>query len=359
MKTKTYTIGFVLGGLYNGGQERQLFNLSRSLKNDGHKVKVVVYNEKDYSEIAHKRMIEGGIECIFLSGSRLVRLMQLRTQLKEMDVAHCFAFYMNFFTWLATCFTRVITIGGLRGDIEQYKRSMGWMKAWLNVAPLRGIISNSSVQGQRLKEEYGVLCPTIKVVRNGYLGDIEECQILQTADRVIKIITVGRLVDYKRYDLALQAVLRITEDFELKIFGDGPERTKIEGLITSLGLQGRVRLEGEVEDIEERIRKSHIMLHLSESEGTSNVIMESIANGRPVVCADVGDNSFLVQDGVTGFIVTPGHVGQASARLIRLSMDSELLIRMSKSATEYAKNNFSMKAYRDNAFKAYKDLGLN
>ncbi|MDA7639985.1 glycosyltransferase family 4 protein [Akkermansiaceae bacterium] len=353
-------IGFILGGLYNGGQERQLCNLSRSLMNDGHKVKVVVYNKKDYSEIAHKRMTEGGVECIFLSGSKLVRLLQLRSQLREMDVVHCFAFYMNFFTWLATCFTRVLAIGGLRGDIEQYRSSMGLMKCWLNVAPLRGgIISNSSVQGRRLEEEYGLLCPTIKVVRNGYLGVIEERQILVATDRVIKIITVGRLVDYKRYDLALQAVLGMTVDFELKIFGDGPERKTIEALITNLGLEGRVSLEGEVEDIEERIRESHIMLHLSESEGTSNVIMESIANGCPVVCADVGDNSFLVQDGVTGFIVTPGCVERASAQLTRLSMDSELLLRMSKSATEYAQNNFGMKTYRDNALKAYKDLGLN
>jgi glycosyltransferase involved in cell wall biosynthesis len=72
------------------------------------------------------------------------------------------------------------------------------------------------------------------------------------------------------------------------IIGDGPEKANIARLIKKLGLSGIVELRDfyrteKKEEVYQRISNSKLLLHMSEREGLSVIVLESLALGTPVL----------------------------------------------------------------------------
>ena len=79
---------------------------------------------------------------------------------------------------------------------------------------------------------------------------------------------------------------------------------------------------------------------ISGSESLSNVILESMAAGVPVVATNVGGNPELVKDGKTGLLVSPGDENtlvQAMAHLVRDPMARSQYAGRSR---EFARTHF-------------------
>lgn len=103
------------------------------------------------------------------------------------------------------------------------------------------------------------------------------------------VVIWGRLIKEKRIDMWLDAVAgarRLNRLVTGTIIGDGPERRTIERRIRELGLEGTVRL---LPSIESRralfgvIANSGVLLQMSEREGLSMTVLESLALGTPVI----------------------------------------------------------------------------
>src|SRR5690606_28700148 len=57
-----------------------------------------------------------------------------------------------------------------------------------------------------------------------------------------RVVTIARLIPEKRVDLVIEAFAACSAewpDAELRVFGDGPERGRLEGLAARLGLAGK------------------------------------------------------------------------------------------------------------------------
>src|SRR5207253_1492438 len=74
-------------------------------------------------------------------------------------------------------------------------------------------------------------------------------------------------------------------------------------LARQLNLDHHVIFTGQREDVSEILRDVDIVVHPSLTEGLSNVILEGMAMGLPVVATRVGGNPELVEDGLTGLLV--------------------------------------------------------
>jgi glycosyltransferase involved in cell wall biosynthesis len=96
----------------------------------------------------------------------------------------------------------------------------------------------------------------------------------------------------------------------LLIVGDGPLRVELEALGRGLGLDDRVRLLGDRQDVAQILRALDCFVLPSVGEGISNAILEAMATALPVVATRVGGNVELVEDGETGLLV---EVGQPEA----------------------------------------------
>src|SRR4029077_10321698 len=94
-------------------------------------------------------------------------------------------------------------------------------------------------------------------------------------------------------------------NWQLTLFGEGPDRKHVEDLIQYFGLRDRDRLCGQVRDFREIWRSQHFHILNSHSEGLSLALIESLYCGRPALVTRAGGNAELVRDGIEGF-VSPG-----------------------------------------------------
>lgn len=107
------------------------------------------------------------------------------------------------------------------------------------------------------------------------------------------------------------AVVRAERPCRLLIGGDGSERTKLEALVTRLGLDNDVRFTGHMQQTETLYAAMSVMALSSDTEQMPITVLEAMAAGLPVVSTSVGDVAAMVADENRSFIVTPEKLAEA------------------------------------------------
>ncbi|EKE06621.1 MAG: hypothetical protein ACD_18C00314G0024 [uncultured bacterium] len=107
-------------------------------------------------------------------------------------------------------------------------------------------------------------------------------------------VTGGRIVNYKRFDLVVQAFNRL--GFKLKIFGDGPGLESLKKVA-----KGNIEFLGRISDKEksEILSKAKAFIH-PQVEDFGITPIESMASGRPVIAYGVGGVTETVVPGISG-----------------------------------------------------------
>lgn len=148
---------------------------------------------------------------------------------------------------------------------------------------------------------------------------------------ILRVGHVSRLVPGKGADVAIRALAALLErrkdaPIRLDIAGEGPERIRLETLVRSLGLRGRVRFAGLIEDAASFWSDKDVAValgdHFVESFGLA--ALEAMACGKPLIVSRLGALPELVDESVTGHIVKPGDA-QAVASLLERYVDDPLL----------------------------------
>jgi glycosyltransferase involved in cell wall biosynthesis len=103
-----------------------------------------------------------------------------------------------------------------------------------------------------------------------------------------KLIAIGKFKEQKKFSLLLSAFAKVrsTARARLLILGEGPLRGELEALKSRLGLDGAVDMPGFVSDPHPYLAKADLFVLSSAWEGFSNVIVEALACGTPVVSTD-------------------------------------------------------------------------
>ena len=161
------------------------------------------------------------------------------------------------------------------------------------------------------------------------------------------LISVGRLKAPKDTATLLRALAMLRADgFQALIVGDGPDRPALEELVRQLGLDGRVRLEGERHDVAELLAAADVFVLSSRSEGLPVSVLEAMAACLPVVASDVGGVSELVVDGETGVLVRPGDADELAGALDGLIGDADRRRLLGHSGRERAERLFDLEEFR-------------
>jgi glycosyltransferase involved in cell wall biosynthesis len=95
-------------------------------------------------------------------------------------------------------------------------------------------------------------------------------------------------------------------------------------------------------DVAAILAQAAISVAPSLSEGLSNVVLESMATGVPVVATRVGGTPEMIDDGVTGFLVPPCDAPALAAAIGRLLGDQAMARRMGDAGRALAVDRFSM-----------------
>jgi glycosyltransferase involved in cell wall biosynthesis len=126
----------------------------------------------------------------------------------------------------------------------------------------------------------------------------------------LRLLSVGRLHAPQKKVAVLLLILRTIRDrygipAEARIIGDGPERRTLEKLARQHGLDNAVSFDGWLpqEAVAAAYQSAAFLIHLSTYEGMSNVVLEALASGLPVVASRIPANAELIDSGTNGLLV--------------------------------------------------------
>lgn len=146
----------------------------------------------------------------------------------------------------------------------------------------------------------------------------------------------------KAFILLMQAHPGLRGKVNLLLVGDGPLREQAIKLIEQQQLQQSVWIPGERQDIAEIMRTLDIFVLPSQAEGISNTILEAMATGLPVIATDVGGNSELVEQSITGLLVPPKNPELMANALNLLITDKQKRQQQGENALQRVQDNFSI-----------------
>lgn len=150
----------------------------------------------------------------------------------------------------------------------------------------------------------------------------------------LRLLSVGRLVYQKGYDIALEA-MRLLRDggcpVRWYVLGEGDQRSRLEGMISSLGLEEDFLLLGDVENPYPYYAQTDLYVHTARFEGQSIAVREAQILGCPILISDRCADSAHLGDG-TCFIfreLTPEGIAEGIRTLLS---DRELRERLGQAA---------------------------
>ncbi len=131
----------------------------------------------------------------------------------------------------------------------------------------------------------------------------------------IRFLAVLRVMRDKGIEEYLQAAKDISArhqevHFELVGEYEEDERDKYEPLIKELEEKGLLKYYGHIDNVEEVMSTSHVLVHPSYHEGMSNVILEAAACGRPILASNISGCKEAVDEGKSGFLFEPGSAAE-------------------------------------------------
>lgn len=157
-----------------------------------------------------------------------------------------------------------------------------------------------------------MLCYRNKCFKWGYftkvpLIKIENLIKNQREAKKLRLLYVARFIKWKHPEMPINLALNLKKkglDFELNMYGSGPELSKMKNLVDKLSLNQYINFCGNISNdiLIKEMRTHHILLFTSDKkEGWGAVLAEAMSNGCAVIASDkIGSVPFLIKHKETG-----------------------------------------------------------
>ena len=173
------------------------------------------------------------------------------------------------------------------------------------------------------------------------------------------VVSVSRLVDFKRLDLLLEALARLrpqNPDLECVIVGKGPEEAALRERAARPDLAGAVVFAGHRDNIADILSACDLFVLTSPVESFARSVIEAMAMELPVVTPEAGGPSEIVVHQKTGLMVRPGDVDTLADAIARLLDEPQQRRTMGLSGRRRAEENYSRKTHTENVLSCYEEL---
>ena len=194
----------------------------------------------------------------------------------------------------------------------------------------------------------------ISTVHNG-IEPADEVTPVRLADGPT-VVEVARLAEVKGQRTLIEAMVHVAATAVL-VGGDLEQGGAYEAVLRAeaerLGVADRVVFAGYRRDVPALLAGCDVFCLPSSAEGLPLVVLEAMAQGKPVVATPVGGTAELVVDGETGVLVPPGDAAALAEALSGLLADPERARRLGEAGRERVRSEFSAARAAEEILKLY------
>lgn len=210
-----------------------------------------------------------------------------------------------------------------------------------------------TVQAEDTVAPFARAVPGIKdmpVVPNPLPPELLDAPLVDTQAGVSRkrLLAMGRLVPAKQFDLLIDVFAQLAGEFtdwDLCIWGEGPDRDALQARIAAAGLADRVQLPGRTESPWDELSKGQAFVLSSAVEGFPNVLLESMALGLPCVAFDCPSGPReMTRDGQDAVLVPAGDREKLREGLRSLLSDAALRQTLGARAAESVRSRYALPA---------------
>lgn len=168
----------------------------------------------------------------------------------------------------------------------------------------------------------------------------------------VRLLSVGRAVEKKGYDILLQALARLPADlyWHFTHIGGGPLLEQLKTQAAELHIADRITWLGSAaqDAVIEAYRTADIFALASrrdrdgDMDGLPNVLMEAQSQALPCVATTISAIPELIVDGETGLLVPSEDIGGLTVALNHLIVDPALRSRLGMAAATRVRQDFGM-----------------
>ena len=350
---------YVIPTLNYGGTERQLLELCRNLDKNNFDIALILLKNEDkmfrsvYSDTSRVR-----IKKIKNTGKyNFFKLFELISIFKQEnpDIIHSFLPAANFWGGLAARLSQNanIVIASSRGLHRRFMNKFSILN-FLSFRFLSDLVLVNSetvknncinvlkINSDKISRIYNFVtlaCENRRYAKDDILAEFG----IKTGDWRI-ISTVGRLDYLKGIDFFVEMASGLRKrpvNAKFLIAGAGPRLKHLKTKAQNLSINEDIRFLGELEDIEKFFFITDIFVLPTLSEGCSNVILEAMTMGLPIVATSIEANKELIENHTSGLLVEPKNPGALAEAVLELINNPDEAKTLGENARRKVKSQFS------------------
>ena len=208
------------------------------------------------------------------------------------------------------------------------------------------LICNSKSTFNYLKKDLKITNDKLIIINNGVKDTFidKKINIIKDFNKSFNIVTVASLRPVKGIDILIKAISLIKDEFKItyEVIGEGPDRPKLQNLITELKLEDSVFLCGQKLNPDKDLDRADIFIFGSWYEGMPNAVLEAMSKKLPIVSTKAKNGvQEIITHNYNGLLCDRGDY-HAMAKLIKkLIVSSSLRKKLSDNGFETIKSNFN------------------
>ncbi len=341
-------IAYVIATLDRAGTETQLVNLATGLRRPPFQARIIALTRGGDLQ---SELLSAGIPVEILGKRRkldMAVLSRLCGHLKRFrpHIVHTWLFTANGYGRAAALLARVPIIIASERSLDPWKRIFhNLIDDLLGICTAQVVANAEAVKAAVLKR-HPSLRDKVRVIYNGIpplpaVPDRAEMRERLGIPADASVLTsVGRLSPEKGLEDLLHAFQMVSARIEgawLLVVGQGEQDRRLRELSQRLGVGGRIKFLGELPSTAEVLAACDLFVLASRYEGLPNSILEALQLELPVVATAVGGIPEVIEDGVTGVLVSPGDHRALADKILWLLdhlTEGRKLARLGKSVVE-------------------------
>ena len=311
--------------LGSGGAERQICGLAVMLTKAGFPCRLITYVKKQFYE---PYLRQHGVDYQFVpelwnKKTRVFKAAKYVRQYKP-DVVISFLPSVNKTMCLAKLFFKAKLVVSERNNNTCITRSD---KVQFNLYRMAdAIVPNSNSQGKFISNNFPFLSKKVHPIINFVDVNRFTPSVTPVRNENLRVVTVARYAHQKNVLTYLKAV-RMVKDMGLNLHFDwyGDKKcyatyyAEIEKEYQQLDIADYMTLHNPNQKIEEEYRKADIFCLPSLFEGYPNVVAEAMSCELPILCSNVYENPYIVEEGVNGFLFDPNNVEEIANAIKKMA----------------------------------------